>query len=124
MNIISNNRPLYLIIIRNLLCGYLITGGLLMLLALLLYRFGLTESIVSIAIILIYIISTFFSGFLTGRKIGTKKYIWGFIMGILYFVVMILISLIVNHSLDDVGSNLFTTFLLCAGAGMLGGMLS
>ena len=35
-----------------------------------------------------------------------------------------LVSLIVNHSIKDVSSNLLTTFFLCAGAGMLGGMLS
>lgn len=115
---------LVIFVLRSLLVSYLTTGGLLLLLALLLYRFQLSESIVSVAIIIIYIAATFLAGYLAGKKMKSKKFIWGFIMGVLYFLIMILVSLIVNHSIKDVSSNLLTTFFLCAGAGMLGGMLS
>lgn len=115
---------LAIFILRSLLISYLLTGGLLLLLALLLYRFQLPESVISVAIIVIYIAATFLAGFLAGKKIGTQKFIWGFIMGVLYFLIMIIVSLLVNHSIKDVSSHLLTTFFLCGGAGMLGGMLS
>ena len=53
-------------IAKALLASYLLTGGLLLLLAGLLYRFRLDEGKVQIGIILIYILSCFAGGFLAG----------------------------------------------------------
>lgn len=111
-------------IMKCLLLSYLITTGLLLLLALMLYRFNLSEKIVSICIIAIYIIVTFLAGFLTGKREGNKKFLWGLLIGTLYFAILIVISLIVNHGMNEVSGNFFTVLALCAGSGMLGGMLS
>ncbi|MED9903771.1 MAG: TIGR04086 family membrane protein [Lachnospiraceae bacterium] len=111
-------------LLKCLLFAYILTGGLLMLLALMVYRFSLPEKIVSVIIIGIYIGATFFAGFVTGRKFKAKKYLWGLLMGSLYFVVLVVLSLAVNHSFQDVASNFLTVLVMCAGSGMLGGMLS
>lgn len=113
-----------LFLLKCLLFSYILTAGLLLLLAVLLYRFSLQEKIVNISIILIYIAVTFFAGFLSGKRFGTKKFLWGLLMGVMYFVVLALVSLIVNRSMQDVAPNFVTVFLLCAGSGMLGGMVS
>ena len=63
-------------ILKCLLISYLLTTGLLLLLALLLYRFGLSEKVVSICIIGIYIIVTFLAGFLNGK--GARNSYGGF----------------------------------------------
>lgn len=111
-------------ILKCLLIAYLITTGLLLLLALMLYRFGLSETIVSICIIAIYIIVTFLAGFLAGKREGSRKFLWGLLMGGLYFAILIIISLIVNHGINAVSGNFLTILLLCCGSGMLGGMVS
>ncbi len=111
-------------ILKCLLLSYLLTTGFLLLLALLLYRFGLSEKIVSVCIIAIYIIVTFFAGFLTGKREGNRKFLWGLMMGSLYFLILIVVSLIVNHGLTGISGNFFTVLVLCAGSGMLGGMVS
>lgn len=111
-------------ILKCLLISYLITTGLLLLLALMLYRFGLSEKVVSICIIAIYIIVTFLAGFLAGKREGNRKFLWGLLMGALYFIILILVSLIVNHGINAVSGNFFTVLLLCCGSGMLGGMVS
>ena len=110
-------------ILKCLLLSYLLTTGLLLLLALMLYRFGLSEKIVSVCIVAIYIIVTFFAGFLTGKREGSRKYLWGLLLGSLYFIVLLIVSLIVNHGMSAAG-NFFTVRILCAGSGMLGGMVS
>ncbi|MCL2254642.1 MAG: TIGR04086 family membrane protein [Lachnospiraceae bacterium] len=110
--------------LKCLLFAYLLTAGLLLLLALLLYRFGLSEQIVSIAIIAIYIVVTFLSGFIAGRRMGNRKFLWGLLMGGLYFAVLILVSLSVNKGLSGVVNDFVTVFLLCTLSGMLGGMVS
>lgn len=111
-------------ILKSLLISYLLTAGLLLLLALLLYRFSLTEKIVSACITGIYIIVTFLAGFLAGKREGTRKFLWGLMMGCLYFLVLTLVSLIVNHSISGISASFFTVLALCTASGMLGGMLS
>ena len=113
----------FTLILKCLLLSYLLTTGLLLLLALMLYRFGLSEKIVSVCIVAIYIIVTFFAGFLTGKREGSRKYLWGLLLGSLYFIVLLIVSLIVNHGMSASG-NFFTVLILCAGSGMLGGMVS
>lgn len=111
-------------ILKSLLISYLLTAGLLLLLALMLYRFSLTEKIVSLCITFIYILVTFLAGFLSGKKEGSKKFLWGLLMGCLYFLVLTAVSLVVNHGVANLSQSFFTVLVLCAGSGMLGGMLS
>ena len=111
-------------ILKCLLLSSLLTTGLLLLLALLLYRFELTEKVVSVCIIGIYILVTFLAGFLAGKREGSRKFLWGLLLGGLYFLILIVISLTVNQGMSEVGGNFFTVLILCCGSGMLGGMLS
>ncbi|MBD5492501.1 MAG: TIGR04086 family membrane protein [Lachnospiraceae bacterium] len=111
-------------IIKCMLGAYILTAGLLLLLAFMLYRFGLSEKVVSICIIAVYIIVTFLVGLLAGKREGQKKFLWGLMMGVLYFGILVAVSLVVNRGLEDVAGNLITVFFLCAGSGMLGGMVS
>ena len=110
--------------LKALLCAYVVTGIMLMLLTVLLYKAGLSEENVNAGIILTYVISTFAGGFVIGKLTGVKRFLWGLQAGILYFALLLLISLGVYHSLQGEAENLLTTFLLCAGGGMLGGMVS
>ena len=115
--------PLFFLM-KSLLFSYILTAGLLLLLAFFLYKFNLTEKPVTIAIIVIYILATFFAGFVTGKRMQNKKFLWGLVMGAAYFVVLALVSLAVKQSPETLGQSFFTTMALCAGGGMLGGMLS
>lgn len=111
-------------IIKCMLGAYILTAGLLLLLAFMLYRFGLSEKVVSICIIMVYIIVTFLAGLLAGKREGKQKYLWGLVMGVLYFGILVAVSLVVNKGVEDVAGNMMTVFFLCAGSGMLGGMVS
>lgn len=111
-------------ILKALLAAYVLTGGLLLVLALLLYKFAFSESIVSVIIIAIYVIAAFTAGNLAGKKMENRKFIWGLAMGCLYFVILVIVSLLVNHSLKDVATNFFSILALCMAGGMLGGMYS
>lgn len=62
-----------LFLLKCLLFSYILTGGFLLLLALFLYKFQLSEKVVSIAIIGIYVVAVFFAGFMTGKRMGSKK---------------------------------------------------
>ena len=62
---------------KCLLVSYVLTLLLLCLLALLLYKLHLTEGIVTIAISVIYVATTFTAGFLAGMKKEKQEILWG-----------------------------------------------
>ncbi len=111
-------------VLKALLCAYVLTGILLLLLTGLLYKWNLDEGKVTAGIIVIYVVSTFIGGFVIGKMSGERKFLWGLAVGVLYFVLLLLVSFGLYHSLQGGTSDLVTTFLMCAGGGMLGGMLS
>lgn len=113
-----------LFLLKSLLFSYILTGGLLLLLALLLYKANLSQKVVSICIIVIYVLATFFAGFITGKKLKNRRFLWGALMGAAYFLVLAVISLVVNRQPGILSSSFLTTLILCCGGGMLGGMLS
>ena len=111
-------------VLKSLLASYVITGILLVLLAAVLYKFELNEKMVSAAIIAIYVVATLIGGIMIGKYAKTRRFVWGLGLGIGYFALLLLITLGVYHSLNGNGDNLITTFILCAGGGMVGGMIS
>lgn len=111
-------------ITKCMLAAYILTAGLLLLLAFMLYRFGLSEKVVSICIIAIYIVVTFLAGMIAGKKAGKRRFLWGLAMGITYYVILVIVSMIVNKGAEAVAGNMLTVFFLCTGSGMMGGMLS
>lgn len=111
-------------ILKSLLLSYALTGALLLILAMLLYKLDMDEKAVSAGIVAIYITATLIGGLVIGKMAGTKKYLWGLILGILYFALLILITIGVYRTLDGAAASLITTFLLCAGGGTIGGMIS
>lgn len=116
----KGGKPLYLL--KCLLIAYIMTAGLLFLLALLVYKLHISEKMVSAIVIVIYIAVNFTAGFFTGKHMQTRKFLWGLLMGTAYFVVLAIVSLIVDHSLKSIAADFLTVLVLCAGSGMLGGM--
>lgn len=110
-------------LLKALLAGYVVTGVLLMILALLLYKIDLDEQKVTMGIIATYVISTFTGGFIMGKLVEEQRFVWGLILGVIYFLLLFAVSFAVNHQLQSNGTNLITTLLLCAGGGMLGGVV-
>ena len=111
-------------LIKSLLAAYIVTGLLLLLLALLLYKLQLSESVVNIGIIAIYVAACFLGGFLEGKMMKTRKFLWGGAFGLLYFAVLAIISLAVGQGFSGSSSPFVTTLILCMAGGTLGGMVS
>lgn len=110
--------------IGALLCAWLVTGVLLLVLALLLWKLNMKEGQVSIGITVTYLISCFAGGWVAGRNMQRKKFLFGLMTGGCYFVLLLGVSVLAQPggSLDV--QNLMTSLILCAAGGMAGGMLS
>ena len=103
---------------------FIISGVLLLLLALLLYKMELTEQAVRIGVVVIYVVSGFAGGFLMGKMMREQKYLWGLAAGAAYFVLLFVASVLIKGGFDMDMTKSVTTFILCAASGMAGGMVS
>ena len=110
--------------IKSLLASYIVTGILLLVLTFFMYKFELNEKIVSAAIVGIYVVSTLIGGVIRGKLTKSKRYLWGMVLGIIYFVLLLLITLGVYRTLNGDSVSIVTSLILCAGGGMTGGMIS
>ena len=116
------------IIVLTVLFMYAVSAILLFLLAFLLYQMELTKEVVKIGIIVVYILSGFAGGFFAGRQMKDKKYLWGLLAGGIYYVILVLFSLLVKQGMGENAAvepmRMLTTLMLCTISGMAGGMVS
>lgn len=111
-------------VLKALTASYVVTGLLLLLLTLLVYKLGLDEEKVTAGITAIYALSTFVGGIVIGKLSKMRKFLWGLTVGLMYFGLLLLISFGIYRTLQGSGTNILTSFLLCAAGGMAGGMIS
>ena len=109
--------------LKSLLAAYVTSCIMLFSISFLLYKFDLSEQAVEIGIILTYILSAFIGGFFIGKQTKVKRFLWGALVGVLYFAFLILISIGVYRS-SFVGTELALAFVICLIGGMVGGMMS
>lgn len=118
----KNTRVIY--ILEGLVFSYIITGLILLLISFLMLKLELSSVVFSGAINLAYITSTFIGGFFIGKRTEQKKFIWGLVVGVFYFVILMLVSLMMNRAGVLPLGSLFTVFIITSLSGMLGGMIS
>ncbi|MBQ8814806.1 MAG: TIGR04086 family membrane protein [Lachnospiraceae bacterium] len=122
MNQAAVNKPFFLL--KTLFITYLLTGILLLTLAFILYKLRLSNTQVQTGVYLIYILSCFLGGFLAGKKMKSRRFLWGMLMGGLYFVVLFLVSSLAGRPLESGFSYLLLVLGICLAGGTSGGMLS
>jgi len=122
MNQTTVNKPLFLL--KTLFITYLLTGILLFSLAFVLYKLRLSNTQVQTGVYLIYILSCFLGGFLAGKKLKNRRFLWGMLMGGLYFVVLFLVSSLAGRPMEAGFSYLLPVLGICLAGGTSGGMVS
>ena len=118
----KNQKIIWLL--KALLFSYVVTGISLLLLSVLLYKFEWNEHLVSAAIVAVYVLSTVVGGIVIGKLVRTRRFFWGLLLGNLYFILLLVITIILYRSLSGNGLNMLTAWILCTGGGMTGGMIS
>lgn len=111
-------------LLTGLVAAYAITGGSLLLLALLLFKLDLTEGKITAGIIIIYILSCFLGGLLAGKRAGSRKFLWGLLLGLIYVLLLMAVSAFTGPGISAGAPSVITSFIMCVGAGMMGGMLA
>ncbi|HIU74488.1 MAG TPA: TIGR04086 family membrane protein [Candidatus Pelethocola excrementipullorum] len=111
-------------VVKALLAAYILTAFCLVILAFLLLKLDLSEANVNVGIIVTYLLSCFLGGFILGKTMEKRKFIWGMALGAVYFLIVLVISTIAFQGNPSAWTHVATTFLLCMGGGMAGGMVS
>ena len=101
-----------------------VTAILLLILAFVFYETNMTENVIVIGIILIYVIANFVGGFIMGKIKEKNKYKWGALVGLMYFVALTLVSIMMTGDFYSSGIMALWAFTASVGGGMLGGMLA
>lgn len=111
-------------VIKSLVAAYIITGIALAILAFVIYKWNVNETVVNIVILAIYVLATFIGGFITGKRVQERKFIWGLVLGACYILIIYGVSMILSASLNMISTASVLAAVLCLAGGMIGGMLS
>lgn len=112
------------VLLKSLVAAALVTAALLLALAFLLLKLQLGVQKTEIGILAVYVLSCLCGGWYCGRKMGRRKFLWGTAVGVLYFLLLLLVSGMSEQSFQSGLAQSAAAFVLCSGGGMLGGMVS
>lgn len=118
-----DTRKSYKWIVVDLILMYIVTGIGLVVMAALLDKFQLNGTFVEVGVVVIYVLSGCTGGFVAGRKMKTKKFLWGLLMGAAYFLILFAVSAAIHGGVPEDMVHMGTTGLICMAAGTLGGMI-
>ena len=104
--------------------GYAITFFGIVILAFMLLLFQFSENMLEMGILAIYFFACLTAGIIAGKRMESRKILWGMFMGSLYFIIIFSVSLLLNQSMERSGRDVVTMYLICVGSGILGGRLS
>ena len=115
-------RERWMYILTTLFLMYLLTVLLLLVLSLMVYKLDLAGWIAQLGVTLVYVISGYFGGFLLGKKIRHQRFFWGMGIGGLYFVTLLIASLVANGGALKKGWVCIFIFILCTLSAVCGEM--
>lgn len=111
-------------VMKALLTAYVVTAVFLFILAFVLLKIQPDAQKTGIAILACYVISCLAGGRVCGKHAEKRKFLWGLLSGVLYFVLLLAASELREQAIPVRTTQMLTAFFLCACSGMAGGMLS
>ena len=110
--------------VKTLLISYGMTALLLAGLAFLMYRMKLGAAQATWGVTVIYLFACAVGGFLTGKRMGNRRLLWGLVSGGLYFVVLLVISLAMGQGLQGETREILTVLACCLAGSAVGAVIS
>lgn len=109
--------------LRVMVVAYMITGVLLLLLAFILYKWELSEMVMTAGTLVIYVLSCFFAGVLMGKGGRSRAFAWGMLAGVMYYLILLGIALLVQEQESASATTILINMMICAVSGMTGAMV-
>lgn len=110
--------------LKGLVLAEAVSFSALLLLAFLLLKLQPDTNKIEIGIMVIYVLACFAGGWYCGKKMERKKFLWGMLLGVLYFMLLAAVSGMSDKMIQASLAQGMLAFGLCAAGGMLGGMVA
>ena len=110
--------------LTGLVLSCLATTVILLILAFVMLKLQPGTGVVETTILVTYAVSCFLGGWHCGRKAQRRKFVWGMLLGVLYFLLLFLVSGMGDRTVQSSLLQSLTALVICAGGGMLGGMVA
>ncbi len=110
-------------VLLGLFVSYVVTVIGILFLAWGLFQWEFSSGTVEIGIIVLYVLSCLFGGMIAGKKVGNKKFFWGLMLGVCYFLVLVVLSLTGEQGIASGFKEIILPGFICLFSGMLGGIL-
>ena len=124
MDHVLKKNPVIMLLVKAVLLSFIVSAILLLITSALMLGSNMSASFVGVFVIAIYIISNFLSGLIMGKGMEQRKFLWGIVSGLMYFVVIFVLSIFVMSTKDFSLMATIRTLLICTISGMVGGMVS
>ena len=99
-------KNIFMAIVRSFIVSFM----LLLIFAMIMYASDVSNNVVGVMVVITYFVSTLIGGFYVGSRVNEKKFMWGIILGIVYFVLLMIVSVISNKG--DVALDISVLILL------------
>ena len=109
---------------RSFLLAVILTGVFLFIQAFLIYRMELPEKLGSFLLAGTYVFANLIAGWRLGKRVERRKFLWGMMLGVVYFFILFLLSFLQNGLEIPDTQKAILVFFLCVGGGTFGGMIS
>ncbi len=109
--------------LKVLVMEFVVSMVLLAVIAFVMYQTGMGQKTAGILILLVYLVSTFLGGLVTGKAQRSRRLLWGAGAGIAYLLVLLLVSVMIRGGMSG-ENNLMLSAACCVLGGCLGGMCS
>ena len=109
-------------VLKALILSYIISAAALIALAGMMYRLDMGDTRLRVGVIITYIFYVSIGGFYLGRKVKKREFLWGLVVGLLYYSIHIAAVIAAEGVFPDRIAPAAALALLCMGSGMLGGM--
>lgn len=111
-------------LLGSLFISYLLSGVLLLVMAFAMYKLKLKEAQINVAVYGVYVIACLVGGMMSGKALQTRRFFWGMLTGLLYFLVLLAASWLMKQGMPLDTSRILTVLACCAVGGTIGGMIS
>ncbi|MEE0058551.1 MAG: TIGR04086 family membrane protein [[Bacteroides] pectinophilus] len=109
-------------IVKAVVASYVASFVFILIIALMMYRLKLSENQVRIGIMAVYFLSAAIGGFLLSKSMGKRRLIMGLSAGLIYFIVLTLMSFVINKSIDRDAAEIIKALAACSIGGVIGGI--
>ena len=110
--------------VKTLILMSLATTVMILLMSLLIYKAQIGDKGIGIGVIITYFVTTFIGGFVFGKVNEKRKYLYGLLIGAVYFTILIICSMIFLEGSGIFGNRLIISLASCMIGGMAGEMIS